>query len=521
MPRSSAARQLSFDELNGPPIAASRLPSVRNAAVAYEAGGMGRRAATWRPPTVSPNDGILQSLSTLRDRSRAAVRNDGYAKGAIDNLVSNFVGDGIKPLSQADTSVVVTMPDGRTMPLRQAVQETWTTWTNESDADELLDFYGQQSQAVRVWLEGGESFTRLRPRLATDGLSVPFQIQILEPELCPHGYNIASADKPIRAGIEFTPIGQRAAYYFHPSRPEIDDYDRSQLRRIPSDSVGHLYEPLRAGQLRGLPRLTQALIRLRDLDSFDDATLLRQQLANLFVAFLKKDAAAGNSDTADVNPLTGKTRGSANPASLGLEPGIFQELEPGEDVTFSNPPGTPTGYIDFVRAQMRSAAVAIGLPYEIWTGDMSGMNDRTVRVVLNQFKRAVAMAQHQIIVHKFCRVVWNAWIDRAFVSGAITFPADYATNRAKYAAVKWTPPRWAYLHPVQDIEADREAIRAGFTSRSSVVSEWGEDAEAVDAEQEADNKRADDAGLKYSSDGRGPVTTPSAASIASQQPANA
>ena len=47
----------------------------------------------------------------------------------------------------------------------------------------------------------------------------------------------------------------------------------------------------RAGQIRGIPHLTAALIRLRELDKFDDATLLRQQLSAMFVAFLKKSPA--------------------------------------------------------------------------------------------------------------------------------------------------------------------------------------------------------------------------------------
>jgi len=64
------------------------------------------------------------------------------------------------------------------------------------------------------------------------------------------------------------------------------------------------------------------------------------------------------------------------------------------------------------------------------------------------------------------------------------------------------PQGWPYIHPVQDVQAAREAIRSGFTSRSAVVAEQGEDAEVVDAQQAADNERADELGLEYDSDGR-------------------
>jgi capsid protein len=64
------------------------------------------------------------------------------------------------------------------------------------------------------------------------------------------------------------------------------------------------------------------------------------------------------------------------------------------------------------------------------------------------------------------------------------------------------PQGWPYINPVQDIQAQKEAIRAGLDSRSNLVSEQGEDAEAIDAQQAADNTRADTLGLRYDSDGR-------------------
>jgi capsid protein len=150
---------------------------------------------------------------------------------------------------------------------------------------------------------------------------------------------------------------------------------------VPAESV-HLYDPVRAGQLRGEPHLTPALIRLFDLDKFDDATLLRQQLANMFVAFLSRPSNAG--DAQETHPLTGlptETDTEGNP-QLSLEPGIFQELGPGEDVKFSTPPDAGSAYVDFTRQQLYHVAAAAGVPYEILTGDLSRVNDRTVRVIL-------------------------------------------------------------------------------------------------------------------------------------------
>jgi lambda family phage portal protein len=491
----AAAAQLALPLGRGVKVTA---PKVR--ASVYEAGSSSRRTLGWRAPTVSPNIAVLQNLSTLRDRSRQAVRNDGYAKGVIDKLVTNIVGTGIKPLSKAVDA-----------DFRKAVQALWLRWTDESDADGLLDWYGQQAQAVRSWLEAGEVFIRLRPRLPSDGLHVPLQVQVLEPELCPYTYDATAPNgNRVRAGIEFDGIGKRAAYWFHPSRPgDLMDFDPGQLRRVPADSVVHLYDPLRPGQIRGLPHLTQALLRLYELDKFDDATLLRQQIANLFAGFVKRPTVDGAG--ADVHPLTGRAPDGTSPDGrqiLSLEPGIFQELAPGEEVEFSDPPDVGPAYPSYMRQQLMSVSAATGVPYEVLTGDMTGVNDRTVRVILHEFRRQIQTRQEHIVAFQLCRPVWAAWLFRVFLSGALPIAAAFLDDSEPWASVEWKAQGWKYIHPVQDVEATKAAIRAGLLSRSQAVAEQGDDAEEIDRQQKADNDRADSLGLTYESDCRQDATQP-------------
>jgi lambda family phage portal protein len=475
----------------------ARTPRLSRAATSvYEAGSQTRRTLGWHAPTVSPNTAVLFNLSRLRDRARTATRNDGYAKNAIDVLVAELIGTGVKPQS------LITDPD-----LRKAIQQLWLEWTDESDADGVLDWYGQQSQAVRAWLEGGEVFVRLRPRRLSDGLSVPLQVQVIEPELCPYMYSgLSPSGNRIRAGIEFDAIGRRVAYWFHPSRPgDFQDYDPTQYIAVKADSVIHLYDPLRPGQLRGVPHLTQALIRLHELDKFDDATLLRQQLANLFAMFVTRPATMESEAT---HPLTGLPLGTSPEGDpmITLQPGIVQELNPGEEVEFSKPPDAGQGYRDFTKQQLQHVAASTGVPYELLTGDMSGLNDRVVRVILQRFRRRLQAWQHQIIAYQLCRRVWYAWFEQAVLSGALPVSlAAFIADPDLFAAAKWMPQGWPYLHPVQDIEASVKAIRAGLSTRSAEVSGQGDDAEQIDREQADDNARADGLKLQYDSDGRAPT----------------
>lgn len=473
---------------------AGKLGPVR-ASVAHEGASTGRRTYGWHSPTLGPNDSTIGSLSLLRDRSRQATRNDGYARGVVDRITSNLVGSGMQPLSRADDK-----------DFARAAEALWLRWTDQSDADGQSDWYGQQELAVRCWFEAGECFLRRRDRRPEDGLAVPMQVQLLEPELCPAEYTTTARNgNRIRAGIEFDPIGRRVAYYFFAVRPgSFSDWDASDLRRIDAREVWHLYRPLRPGQIRGVPHLAPALVQLRDLDQFEDATLVRQKLANMFTAFLTRTSDGDDS----LDYLTGQARESTGSDEdrppLGLEPGLFQELSPGENVTFSDPPDAIQGYADFMRAQLLKACAAVGVPYEVLTGDLRNISDRTVRVVLGEFRRWVQQLQHNQLAFQVCRPVWSAWLDNVFRVQALPIPRAYLTDPEPWSRVQWQPQGWPYLHPVQDVEATQAAIRAGFTSRSAAVADQGYSADVIDAQQAADNDRADKLGLKYDSDSRQP-----------------
>lgn len=476
-------------------------PVIRNQAT-YEGASQTRRARGWAAPTVGPNTGVLGSLRTLRDRSRSATRNDGYAESGIGSLVSNMVGTGILPQSKA--------PDPA---FRERLHQLWLDWTDQADADGRLDFYGLQALAVRGWLEAGEMFVRLRYRRLEDGLTVPLQVQLLEPELVPHDYDGTNGANRIRAGIELSPIGQRVAYWTLQQRPGDPDLLEGSTRvRIPADQVVHLYGPLRAGQLRGLPQLTRALVKLHDWDKFDDATLLRQQISNLFAGFVTRP---GGAEDGDVDPLTGQpitTEGDN--AIVGLEPGLMQELNPGEKLEWSDPPDVGNMYLDFVKTQLRAASVAAGVPYEVLTGDLSGINDRTVRVILQEFRRRIEQQQHHIVAFALNRPIWRAFIQRAILAGALAVPAAYWTDPTPWLRVEWVPPAWPYLHPVQDVEHEKAMVRSGFKSRAQVVKERGWDVERVDEEIAADHARERRLGLQFDSDGSRPANgkAPAAAS---------
>jgi len=118
-------------------------------------------------------------------------------------------------------------------------------------------------------------------------------------------------------------------------------------------------------------------------------------------------------------------------------------------------------------------------------------NYSSLRAELVEFRRRIGQLQHGVLVHQFCRSVWRRWLETAVLSGALD--ADPATARP----VQWIPPRWDWVDPLKDIQAQVLAMEAGITSRRKVVEATGYDVEEVDRENAADAKRTADLGLRY------------------------
>ena len=456
----------------------------------YDGTGGGRRALAWMPG----NPGAVAALSLaqdeLRANSRDLVRRNAWAAAGIDAFVANAIGTGIKPQSMVQEQAT-----------REAIHSLWWDWCEQADAAGLTDFYGLQALATRAMLEGGEALIRLRYRRVEDGLPVALQIQVLEAEHLPTTMN---RDLPggnvIRSGIEFDRLGRRVAYHLYRSHPNdgllapMSSQGGMDTVRVDASEVIHLFRPLRPGQIRGEPWLTRALVKLNELDQYDDAELVRKKTAAMFAGFITRMAPEDN--------LMGESAADANGVALaGLEPGTLQILEPGEDIKFSAPADVGSSYAEFMRQQFRAVAAAMGITYEMLTGDLTQVNYSSIRAGLLEFRRRCEALQHGVIVHQLCRPIWRAWMDQAVLEGAIDLPG-YRKDRRTYQAAKWIPQGWSWVDPQKEFNAMKLAIRAGLMSRSEAISGNGYDAEDVDREIAADNARADALGLVFDSDAR-------------------
>ena len=456
---------------------------------AYEAGSTSGRLSAWATSDYGPNEHHQYDAATIRARSRHSFRNSGWANSALDSWVTNIVGTGIRPRWKLD--------DER---LREALHTLFGDWSEECDAAGVLDLYGLQALACRGAVESGASFLRRRIRPLSWGLSVPLQLQLIEADQLAEHINEPRGANTVRGGIEHDKRGRRVRFHFFKEHPGENRYSfragNLETVGVPADQVAHIYRPDRPGQINGLPWASSVLVRLRELDQYQDAELVRKKTAAMFAAFVE-EAVQGNKGVG----LAGGRPGAAPvaPGSVSLEPGMLQYLAPGQKVEFSKPADVGASFEPWLRFELLQFAAGFGPTYEMTTGDLRGVNYSSIRAGLLEFRRKCEMVQAHMMVHQLCRPLTRWFMDAAVGSGVLKI-SDYLENRRNYWRVKWQPQAWDWVDPATEQDAAERQVRAGFKTQEEIAAKLGGDVEEIDRSNAQARKRRQELGLIYTTD---------------------
>jgi lambda family phage portal protein len=449
----------------------------------YEGAKTGRRIDDWITSGNSANAEISSGGNRLRERSRDLVRNNCYGNKAIEVFVCNAIGEGIT--AQART---------KNDKLNEKIMEAWREWCQFCDADGDLDFFGLQALAARAMFESGECFIRFRDIGFSNTMRVPLQLQVLEADFLDTAKTTKGENgNVIRQGIEFDSQNRRVAYWMWPQHPgeAIVGKTSFQSVRVPSDQILHVFRKLRPGQYRGVTAFAPAIVRMRDLDGYDDAELWRKKIEACFAAFVVQNSGQDG-------PIVGNVARKGNAANgepqkvEEFRPGMIAYLQPGEDVRFGNP-SSDGNYESYERVQLHAIAAGLGITYEQMTGDLSQVNYSSLRAGLLEFRRLVEMLRSHVFIPKICDPIWRRFIDRALIAGVI--------NKADYA-VSWTPPKFEMIDPLKDAQADTLMIRNGTLTQKEAIARQGYDPDQQLQEIAVTNKQLDDLGVILDSDPR-------------------
>lgn len=443
-------------------LARVRAVLVRNIlAQHYDAGGINRRTYGWSRAIGDPNAVTGYSLARLANAARDLVRNNGYASNALDVIENSAVGWGIRASVQ---------------------DQRWLDWADSKaiDADGRHDLAGLQAQVIRTVAESGAAIIRRRRRRLSDGLPIPLQLQILEPDFIDTSQhrNLPNGAKIVR-GVELSPIGERVAYWMFREHPGSDLRTSAVSVRVPADSVLHIYRIDRPGQVHGVTWFAPALLRFRDFDEYADATLMAKKIQAAFAAF--------------VTDLEGETMGeekSVQPEWDFIEPGTIKHLQMGSQVTFPSLPQI-RDHESYSSVTLREIAAGIGVTYEDMTGDYTRMPFSAARLSRIRFFGGVSGWRWRMLIPQMLQGIYSWSVDAATVAG-FTLPPE----------ADWTAPGLPMTEPDREGLAILRNIRAGITTFSDAIRAQGYNVDQFLKQYAEDLDKLDELGIVLDSDAR-------------------
>lgn len=443
----------------------------------YEAASSGYRTQGWNRHGGDANAANARNaaLSRVRDVARDLVRNNPYAEAALTTIADHAVGWGIV---------------GKALPKSERFQQAWDRHANTTDidADGRHDLAGLQKLVMRTVARDGEVLVRRRWRLMTDGYALPFQLQVLEADFLDTSKSLAlPGGGQIVQGVEFDALGKRVAYWLFPTHPGTSlgassSAFLSPSRRIPAEDVTHVYKADRPGQVRAVSWFGPIILRLKDADEYEDATLVKQKIA--------ASLAIATTDVDGTGPALGTADDTGERPVDQISPGAILNLPTGREVHVIQPPSVRE-HREYMSVTLRAIAAGIGVTYEDLTGDYTELPYSAARMSRLRHWARVEDWRWRLLIPQFCQVTWQWALDAAEMVGITDRPA-----------ARWSAPPMPLIEPDKESLALQREVRNGSQTLSDALRERGYDPDELFEERAAELKKLDGLGIVVDTDPR-------------------
>lgn len=422
----------------------------------YEAANNNGRD-NWTPVNASAEqtDGVSRNI--LKAKARDLERNNDIVGAALDALIRNTVGTGIKP--QARVKKQDGSFDDET---NKIIEKAWNDFVKNCDITGHQTFYEIEAMILLRRIVDGEIF--IKP-VINNYAKNPLQIQLIESDLLDSALiNPKNKENYIVGGVEVDANFKPVAYHFSEQTP--DGFTGYKTVRVPANKIIHLFKKTRPTQVRGVTELARIIKRAKETNDFLDATLVAEKIRASFALLITQIGGSSGIGRAPIDPNTEKPL-------QDIYTGMIKYLKPGEDVKTIAPGGDSGAVKDYMQIEDRRIAAGTGQSYEVVTRDMSQTNYSSARQNHLEDRKNWIILQKYIIDH-VCDPIYQKFIDLLAINGVIDI-TDYSKNPSKYYAVDWIAPGWSWIDPLKDVKATREELEAGITTLSTICGEQGKD----------------------------------------------
>lgn len=410
-----------------------------------------------------PSDGRAEfsnqvSRPILRARARDLERNSELASAILEALDRNVIGSGVN--IQAKTG---------NKGLDERIETLWKEW----NYPENCDVTGMQSLTEilsmvlrRYEVDGGVLIvysTNLQKQ-------IPLQLQVREVDDLNTGVFPSQSlnGTYFYDGVEMDKLGKPVAYWL----TNVDPTGMEDIvpTRIPADRVTFLWKKTRPSQVREISPLAKSVVRINDLEDYNQAVAFQQKTLACTSVFVEKDAN-------DTSPVGRVSNAGQNKRVEQISAGSVNYMNRGETVKMLVPSGQAAEFEDFMTTQMRTIAAAHGLSLEGTTRNVERVNYSSARQNLIEDSKTYNKIKTFLMVH-LMRPMYKRFIDACYLAGQLDGYGFNPNDPAMYEC-KWLTEGVPWIDPQKEATADATALANNTTTLQEVCARSGKDWEEV------------------------------------------
>jgi len=405
--------------------------------------------------------------------ARALEENSPVVRQGVSRAVQNIVQGGY--VYEPDTGVDL---------VDRRLKERWERYTADDnqiavDREQEKNWHDfEKLSASRVMTDGDCCFEPLNT-----GQLKPLEAHRLRTPHMLQRSGLLKRKSTVHMGVELDFHRKRKNYWV--TKMEYDGYTRWRYRRRDMRSISawqfdpmtgsqeknffQVYHPFRLSQTRGVSSLAPVANTLGMHADLHFAKLVQAQMVS-YVAFIHKvDPTIAGYEAPELeaeipDPATGTLR----PYGPDLSPGAeYWPRNAGEEINGFSPNVPNPEFFNHARMCLTFVAVNLNLPLMLFLLDATETNFSSWRGSLEQaklgfkeFQRWHSSAFHSPVV----RFQQRRWIrqDRELASALASLGEDFWRH-------SWGYPRWPYVEPLKDVQADMQEIASGMISPRRVA----------------------------------------------------
>jgi lambda family phage portal protein len=426
-----------------------------------------------------PDDVVKPAAETLRDSARSFEQNYDIAKGVLNVLVANIVGEGI------DSRPQVKFEDGSlAVDVNKDLMKHRKNWQLDPEVTGDFDEASMQRITCKSWVRDGEVFAQLlvgNIRALKHNTLVPFSIELIESDRIP--IDLEDEKKGIVQGIQKNVWGRATNYFVYKvgTNSILADVFRD-TKKIPAKRMLHLKIIDRIRQTRGISIFASILNRIDDIKEIDESERVASRVAAAMAGFIQK----GSPDIY-VAPT-----GTNTPREMEFQPGmIFDSLRTGETIGTILPNRPNNELIPFRADQLRAVAAGSNTSFSSISKNYLGTYSSQRQELVEQYRiYGILWAYFK---ERFARKVHNTFIDATLIAGLVELPDNIDMTTIHDAEFSRPPLTW--IDPAKEMAGIEKEINLKISSRSDIIRRRGGDPEEVMKQIVEEDKLYKEAGL--------------------------